>query len=209
MAAAKKEKKKNTIKGIRGRIPSKKSINLVLVDEKKTNVLKAIPGILAIIVLAVVFGKFLVADRLIAMSEEAAKASQLRSDLESAYQTIKEYGNIEEEYAHYTYAGMTREEMNLVDRAQILDLVDDVLPAKKKAGSWSVSGNILTIETSGNSLEELNKLAQDIEGYPIVDSCTITTANKNEIKNNKTNTKIVWAKLVVYLRQAPEEEEAS
>ena len=89
-----------------------------------------------------------------------------------------------------------------------------------------MSGNILTIEVTESSLSQQNELAEKIEQSPIVDSCTIMTANKNEStsvsapsnKNttqylrdrNKTSSsnsgKEVWARFVVYLKQPVEEE---
>ena len=254
MAAAKRAPARQGKKAIRGRMPTKRSINLVLVDENKISWKKAIPGIAIIVVLAVLFSKFLVADRLVAMSQAAGRAARLRSNLNSALELVNSFGDVEDKYAHYTYAGMTRDELSLVDRTQVLQLVGDALPARseplpideliqsavEKLGSldtaaeavaalgefrerapevvgqfapadpaaraWSVSGNILTVEVTGSSLEQMNQLARQMEQDPIVDSCTITTANKDSKVQAKTGD-IVLAKLIVYLRQPPEEEQ--
>ena len=80
MAAEKKKKpKQGGKKGLRGRVPSKRTINLVLIDEDKINPLHAVLGILIILVLAGLFSKYLVADRLIAMNASAGKAAQLKA----------------------------------------------------------------------------------------------------------------------------------
>ena len=222
---ARSKSKKDTRK-IRGRLPSKTSINLVLVDEKKLNLGIAIPAVLLIIVLAGAFSKFLVYDRLMEMTRAESEVVGLRSRYDALLTAGEEMTDVEDTYAHYTNAGMTADELGLVDRVKVLELVDSILPKKNTAKNWNVSGNILTIEVTESSLSQRNELAEKIEQSPIVDSCTIMTANKNEStsvsapsnKNttqylrdrNKTSSsnsgKEVWARFVVYLKQPVEEE---
>lgn len=112
----------------RGKLPSKRSINLILIDDKKINPFMAILGIAVIVALAVVFAKYMVVDRLTAMNVASAKASQARSALNEAQAKLEGYGDVEDTYAHYTYSGMTAGEINMVDRNRILDLVATILP---------------------------------------------------------------------------------
>ena len=130
MAAGKKKPakgKKTRVKG-RGRIPTKRSINLILIDEKRINPFKAALGVLLITALAVVFSKYMVLDRLNEMSAAANRASEARMKLQEAESQLEGFGEIEDTYAHYTYAGMTQAELDLVDRNKILDLVSTILP---------------------------------------------------------------------------------
>ena len=130
MAAAKKKPAKGakTKKTGRGRMPVKRSINLILIDEKKVNPVKAILGIIVVVALAGVFGKYMVVDRLNAMSEAASRASQAKNRVAEVQASLEGFGDIEEAYAHYTYNGMTDAEKNLIDRNKILDLAAKVLP---------------------------------------------------------------------------------
>ena len=214
MAAAKSGavKGRQMKKGIRGRIPVKRTINLVPVNEDKISLKLAIPGILLILVLAGLFSKFLVIDRLTAMSKAAARTARLQSELDDALAQVTSFGDVENTYAHYTLDGMTKEELSLVDRPSVVELVSSIIPAGKTEKTWSLSGNILTIEITAKTLEDLNQLAREIEEDPIVDSCSITTANKNQdtVINKSNNRKTVvdtdvWARFIVYLRQ-PEED---
>lgn len=185
MAAAKKapaKGRKASKKALRGRMPVKRSINLILIDENKISISKAVPAVILIILLAALFSKFLVADRLIAMSRASGQASSVRSTLDQVTEALREYDGIEDTYAHMTYAGMTQEEMERVDRVKILELVATILPEGDTSKSWSVTGNVLTVEMTGSSLESLNELARQIEESPIVDSCVIATAKKDEQK---------------------------
>ena len=142
-------KRKRGKKNFRGKLPTKRSINLVLADEKKLSIPKAVIGIIAIVVIAGVFSKYLVVDRLTAMSQVESLAGQKKADLERLYSLLKEYGGVEEEYAHYTRDGMTREELSRVDRTKILALAGNVLRNGMADGTWVLTGNVLTLEMTG------------------------------------------------------------
>ena len=252
MAAEKKKKpKQGGKKGLRGRMPSKRTINLILIDENKINPLHAILGVLLIVLLAGLFSKFMVADRLIAMNASAGRATQLRTDLDKAMEAINTFGDVETTYAHYTMAGMTQAELSLVDRAKVLGLVEktlpetpsleklqkisnrvntqvnryltgrltlndfnrsllkelwEVFPPQYTISSWSVSGNLMTMDVTGNTLRTLNNLAHTIEQDPIVDTCAIVTAKKDKLLELGG---VVDARLTIYLQQPVEEVAAS
>lgn len=167
-------------KGLHGRMPVKRSINLILIDENKISPLKAVPAIILIIALAVAFSKFMVADRLIEMSKAQGEANRVANTLRTTNEALNGFEGIEDTYAHMTYAGMTSEELGRVDRVSILQLVSTILPQGEYTRSWSVSGNILSVDITGRTLEYLNELSRRIEESPIVDTCAISTAVKNE-----------------------------
>lgn len=198
-------KDKKAPKGMRGKMPTKRSINLIVVDESKIELKKAIPLIIIIVVLAVLFSKFLVIDRINEVNQATARVSQLRSDLDTMNAAIQTFGELQEKYAHYTYSGMTAEEMERVDRVSVMELAETIFASGNQANSWSLSGNILTAEVVGDTLEDLNKLAEKLEENPIVDRCAITTANKADITKDQKVTG-VRASFTVYLQQPIEEE---
>ena len=141
---AAKSVKPNKGKGVlKGKLPTKRSINLVLVDENKINPLTAILGILLIVVLAGVFSKFLVIDRLDAMAQAQGRVSRLQGDLDSAMDALDNIGDIGETYAHYTLEGMTAAELNQVDRVLVLALVDSILPVVEEGPSEEEIAGIL------------------------------------------------------------------
>ena len=189
---------------LHGRMPTKQSINLAKVDEKKSSIGIAIPAIILIVILAAVFSKFFVYDRLAEMDAARAEVMRLRSQVDMYNDALKEYSDVEETYAHYTMDNMTPDELALVDREMVLDLVRGVLPVRSGAKTWNVAGNILTIEVAESTLAEQNALAKKIEESPIVDSCTIVRANKDQEKDKDVKVRAIFT---VYLRQPPEEED--
>ena len=235
-------------------MPTKRSINLVLVNEKKINIPKAILSTLLILALAFAFGKFLVADRLASMSTAANRAQQLQMTLDNTLASIEGFGEVEAEYAHYTYDDMTAAEMGNVDRTDVVELISaiireqdnlfdvkayntrldalvqemaesgsprqglldfrsnvlnlgtEIVNYREQVLSWSVKGNILEVEVTGKTLESMNRLARKVEESDIVDSCTLTTANKDANSMKLTSlTSGVRGKFLIYLVQPPEE----
>ena len=190
-------------KGQKGKMPTKRSINLILIDEKAMNWKVAIPAIIIIVVLAGVFGKFMVYDKVVALSEAEGRVASLQSQLARANREIDSYTNVKDAYAHYTYSGMTEEELSRVDRVEVLRLVAKLFYSADTAKSWGLTGNTLTIEVNGSSLEELNHLAERVEEEDIVDRCVITNATK---KRDEYPLEEVKASFIIYLQQPAEEE---
>ena len=203
------EKKERSISLGRGKMPSKRTINLAQIGVERIDPKLAAAGIILIILAAALFSKFLVVDRLMAMYRANSEVRQMQIALESEYSRIAGFGGLEEEYAHYTYAGMTQEELSLVDRAQIINMIQRETENADNEISWSVSGNILTLTVAGRDLQEINMIARRLESYDLVDTCTVTTATKEDAQRIRSSTviygdNVVRANITVYLRSETE-----
>lgn len=191
--------------------PVKRTINLVTVGEKPLNIKLAIPGIVLIIFAATLFGKFAVADRLIAVSRAQHEAEVVRTQLDAGYQKIEEYGDLSEEYAHYTYSGMTVEELARADRNKVLDLIERIILPEVVVSSWSIQDNQVTLVIGSSTLQQINLLVQRLETDEMVDFCTVETASTNtgKIGNGLSTNSLeaVTAQLTIYLNSGLEEDE--
>lgn len=164
----------------RTKLPTKRTINLASVTEEKMNIKVAVPAVILIVLAAGVLAKFGVVDRLQAMADAEGEAASLRSQVDALYAEIGQYETLEADYAHYTYSGMTDEELALTHRADVIDMLNRTLRPEDSAGSWSISNNRLTIEVVGRSLQQINELARLLEADPMVDFCTVTNAVMTE-----------------------------
>ena len=203
------EKKERSMSLGRGKMPSKRTINLAQIGVERIDPLLAAAGIILIIMAATLFSKFFVVDRIAAMYSANSEVRQLQTELEAEYSRIAGFGGLEEEYAHYTYAGMTQEELSLVDRAQIINMIQRETENTANEVSWSVTGNILTLTVAGRDLQEINQIARRLEGYDLVDTCNVTTATKEDAQRARSSTEIygnnvVRANITVYLRSETE-----
>lgn len=157
-------------------IPVKRSINLAATGEKSIDLRVAIPAIILIILGAILLSKFAVVDRLMAVSRAQDEVVALQAELDESYEALKGKEELTELYAHYTYSGMTQEEINRTDRVRVLQLLQKVVIPEAEVSNWSVSGNLLTLNLMRSSLQEVNLLVQQLNEHELVDYCTVTTA---------------------------------
>ena len=207
-------------KKLSGKIPSKRTINLAMAGVETIDPRLATAGIILIIIAAAAFSKFFVADRLAAMFRAGSEVARLQSELNSTYAQIGSYGNLEDEYAHFTYSGMTEEERSLVDRSDVIRMIQREAEALDDSAEWTLIGNTLTINVSGSDLQQINLLARRLEAYEIVNTCTVTTAVKDDATKIKKSSgtsasisggtgesnKIVRASITAYLQNISEGE---
>ena len=127
----------------------KKQINLALAGQKKKHYWVAVPAIGGIVVVAGVIGKVAVADRLVQMSEAQSAVSQMQQQVDDITAYIDSFGDLQETYAHYTYQGLTGDELSFLNRPEVLKLMTDIIFPKVMVSSWSVSGNQLSLPVTG------------------------------------------------------------
>ena len=209
MAAAKNDVSVRPLGGRRrkGSLPVKRVINLAEVDKKTIDLRIAIPAILLILAAAFLFSKFAVADRLIAVNRAEGEVAAAQRELDAAYRRLDSFGELTELYAHYTYSGMNDEEIHRTDRAEILNLLRNVVLPDVEVSAWNVKGNTLNITMTAGTLEEINHTVQKVNGNELVDFCTVKNAKTNENKRkvtrgNREETIIetsVTAQVVAYL----------
>lgn len=175
---------------------SRKQINLALAGVKKNHYLAAIPASAAIIAMAGVLGKVAVADRLVTVSFQQSISSDLQKQVDDITAYIDSFGDLQETYAHYTYQGLTPDELSYANRPEVLKLLKDVIFPKVVVSSWSVSGNQLTLPVTGTTLADINRLVQELDQEKIVDYCTVTTAVSDETEEKGET---VTGQLTIYL----------
>lgn len=187
-------------------LPSKRSINLATVGEKKIKASSAVPAIIVILLIAAVIGKFTVYDRIAKVSKAQGEVASLQQQIDNANAKIAEFGDLADEYAHFTYSGMTAEELNTADRVAILDLIkNDVMPTLS-VSSWTINGNQLDMTVTGDTLQRINEIANNLQNEEdMVNYTTVMTATTD---NRNTNRSGVTARIIVVLN-GPVDEEAA
>ena len=177
----------------------KKQINLALAGQKKKHYWVAVPAIGGIVVVAGVIGKVAVADRLVQMSEAQSAVSQMQQQVDDITAYIDSFGDLQETYAHYTYQGLTDDELSFLNRPEVLKLMTDIIFPKVMVSSWSVSGNQLSLPVTGENLSDINSLVQELEQEPIVDYCNVMTAVTDGNTETEASADKVTGQIVIYL----------
>ena len=187
---------------------AKKQINLALAGQKKKHYFVAIPAIGAIVVAAGFLGKVAVADRLVEMSVQQSLASDLQKQVDDVTDYIAGFGDLQQTYAHYTYQGLSVDELSYINRPKVLKLMKEVIFPKVTVSSWSLSGNQLTLPVTGENLSDINALVQQLEDEKLVDYCNVMTAVTDGNQETERAADKVTGQIVVYLADSTEDEES-
>ena len=157
--------------------PSKTTINLVIKEKSKWRPGRVLPMFLALAAAVVLFGKVAVADRLAGVAEQQRALSALEGQIAALEQATDGYAAVAEEYGRYSVGWMTDEEKTLVDRVDILDLIQGELMASCTVRQFSVSANVLSADLSGISLEDTSRIVQRLYGWPQVSTVSVYSAS--------------------------------
>lgn len=184
----------------RGRMPSKRSINFAEVGKERSHYWSALPVVAVLLVIAAVVAKIGIYDRLQVVSAEEAKTVELQTKLDQANAKIESFGSLTEQYAQYTYSGMTDAEVTMADRVEVLDLINTYLIGQCTVESWELSGNDLVVNvlTDGNELRHITMLTNNMTADPRVEiadvsagqSFIVTSTEEGEEPQNMTTGKI-------------------
>ncbi len=208
-------RKENVLNKIKPSYPTKDKINFAEIDVTPMKIEVMAPAIVAIIIVACLLSKFLVVDRLIAYNKQAAEVASMESELQAAYDKIDSYSDMEEKYAHYTYSGMTPDEMALQDRVAVVELINKYILTKAEVGAWTITGNEVNIPITGVSFQEVGAIAAELEKDDMVDHCEVVAATTNDngnVYNSSSSTVTVvngvggaTAQVTIYLNDVGEE----
>ena len=164
-------------------IPVKRSINLAHAGEKKSNIRLGVLSMILLLLCIGLFSKYGVYDRIMAMERARGEVQSIQVQIDAGNAAIDAYGELAIKYAHYTYSGMTKEELTIADRVAVLDLLDRLVLPTNYVESWTLEGNKLTLKISGKTLQELNLVTQLLEQDDMVAYCTVSTASTNDMRS--------------------------
>ncbi len=162
----------------------KYTINFAHVGEKRLHPAAAATIAAGLVLCALAVAKFGVIDRFEALQKSVEELEELRNEVENGKAELASGDATAEEYAHYTWSGMTDEECEQIERIRIGALLNYIATQGASVKSASLSGTLLTVSVTADSLETISQLTASIEEQDIVESCTVTTAQKEEMRDD-------------------------
>ncbi len=187
----------------KGKLPVKKTINLAAAKKSSIKLGIAIPAIIVILALAFLIGKFAIVDRYAELSKLQSHNNEVRNNIDGIYAQIKGFEGVEEEYAHYTYSDFSEKEINQADRDDVITMISKHVKNENTIDNFVLNDNTLVLTLTGMTLDQANKIAQDMETEDIVSYCSVQTAStKNEAQANVT------VKITIYLNGPTDLEKA-
>lgn len=160
--------------------PSKVTMNLAMKEKSQFAPVKLIPLLLILVVLATLFGKFAVADRLAKVDRAQAELSALQQRKANLETATVGYEELSETYARYSIGWMTEDEQAAVTRLEMLSLVEKELMPGSRVRRVSAGGNILSVELSGVTLEDTSRFVQSLYQRPDVTNVAVYTASTKD-----------------------------
>ncbi len=161
----------------KGAYPSKVTLNLAIKEKSPFSPIKLVPPLLVLLVLAAVFGKFGVADRLAAVDRAQAELAAVRARETELTEATAGFDELSHRYAQYSTGWMTEDEQAAVLRTEMLDLVEKELMPGGQVRRLSASGNILSVELGGVTLDGTARFVQALYQRPDVTNVVVYTAS--------------------------------
>ena len=155
---------------------SKSSINLAP-NDKVINWKVTAPVLAVVILLLACLAKFGILDPLSKKTAAYNDLSAKQAQLAQLNATLAENADVEADYGRYSYGWLTESERAAIDRMDIIDLLDAKVAAAAKVKNFSVSGDVVTMNLTGVSLEKASKICEDLEADDLVESASIFSAN--------------------------------
>lgn len=157
--------------------PVKTSMNLFYKPDRTTKPATAALYVLFALTCLLGLSKLLVYD-LWAENQAAQKAlSAVQAQLDSAMLQLSDYSEVQERYSRYS---ATEEEQSLVDRMEVLDLLDAAVTGSARLDHVSIRGDTVQVQFSGVTLSQTAQIVRTLESAPIVAGTVVNTAATTE-----------------------------
>lgn len=154
--------------GENGRIPSKRSINLLYVEKHTGRNIAELMVFACFMVCLVLFSKFMVVDKLAEIDRLQSNYKQMERSVEAAKGSVADSDRIRAEYSHYGNGYLNDDEKALQDRMAILKVIEDKILRKDALKNVSLSGNTATLTINSSKLSSVSALVKEIESEEIV-----------------------------------------
>ena len=172
--------KKSAPKKLKGKLPSKQTLNLVY-REKDTG--RRVFVILAIILFFLAlagFGWFIVRGQLSKVAKARNKYESLQDELNELNTVRSSYDGIEELYSHYGSSYMNADELAVQDRLAILGVINEKISLSQGLSQVQISGNTATVQMMSLELKQVSTIVAELEASPIVLYVGVDTAAMDE-----------------------------
>ena len=179
--------------------PNKQYINILdgmKSDENRT--LEILFFIVFLIALAA-FTKFGVIDKI----SEASAAEAAYNDMQRQITELKEqnadYDKVKKDYSHYGLGYLDDTEILLVDREDVLDLLDKYVLKNADIKTLAVTDNTVTLTVEKTRLNAISSIVKELEADSDVAFVTVNVAGTDRDVNTGSGNKQVTATMYIEL----------
>lgn len=171
-------------------IASKNTINLAF-HESSFDTKKMLPIIGIVVLCVLVFLKVGFLDQNAKRTKALNELSMKQDELTALQVKLTGYDELANKYGRYSYGWMTREESSLVDRMDVLEIMEELVDPSASIENMAVNSNVLNISISGLSLEKTSSLVNTLEAHPLIRSVTVSAARSEDAELNASVSMII------------------
>lgn len=168
--------KKQTGKTAAAVAPMKKTMNFVY-HQSSFNVKKIVPVLAMVVIVGLLFLKFGILDQLQKKIDAMNLITQKQEQLASMAGKLAEYDELAAEYGRYSYGWMSSAEINMVDRLDIMDLVEEKVAKLATIENFAINNNVLTMNVRGITLTQAGEIVADLESSELVEKASVYSAS--------------------------------
>lgn len=151
---------------------------------------------LAIILVTLLFTKFAILDPLQQKTDALAELSAKQDQMAVINAKLAGWDELQALYGRYSYGWMTENETNLVERMDIVRLLETKILPRARIEDFTISGNVLTVNLEGITLKQTSSLVTTLEADPLVTSATVYKASNDDAEVKEVNMVVILAKEV-------------
>lgn len=167
-------------KPIKGAVsPRKRTMNFVH-HKSSFNVTKVACILLVLVVIGLVVWKYGFADQLAEKTAAYNNLATKQEQLVAVNARLAGYDELYQKYSRYSFGLMNKNEAGMVDRGQILELVETIIASTASVNNLSISSNELSMNLSGITLEQASAIVNQLEANPIVNYTNIGSATASD-----------------------------
>ncbi|NLD20522.1 MAG: hypothetical protein GX663_09845 [Clostridiales bacterium] len=159
--------------------PEKTTINLLVRETGFGDPKRRIAIMVVVVILAAVFLKFLVFDRIWAAYEAEREYTEIKQQIAELQIVNKDYEKIRQEYGHYGNGYMNGEESMEQDRAAMMSVINSEILSKADIQSIQISENLAIVTIDNIKLGTVSSIVAALESQKTVSFVNVSTAGTN------------------------------
>lgn len=179
--------------------PNKQYINIL--DGMKSDDNRTLEILIFIIFLVAlgVFTKFGVIDKISEASAAEAAYNEVQRQITELKEQNADYDKVKKDYSHYGLGYLDDTEILLVDREDVLDLLDKYVLKNADIKTLAVTDNTVTLTVEKTRLNAISSIVKELEADPDVAFVTVNVAGTDREVNAGSGNKQVTATMYIEL----------
>ena len=179
--------------------PSKRTMNLLYKPDRTTKPATIALYVLFVLTLLLGLAKLMIYDLWAEVQQERQTLANLSAQIEAAEQELADYDEVWEQYNRYA---ATDEERAIIDRIEVLTLLDAAIGSNARLSSLSINGDTMQVQFYAGSLAQTAQIVSRLEASPLVASTEVNTAATQE----QTGTQVMASVYIQLQKEGAENE---